>query len=176
MKLAILHYHLNRGGVTQVIANHLRSLATLPERERDAYKVAVVFGGRCEDWPQNLLAELPLRQAISCVVPELDYDDHHPVEPERLAQRLEETLRGNGFSSDETVIHAHNHSLGKNSALPEALAGLAVKGYGLLLHIHDFAEDFRPENYRRLWIAFVHGHHPAFDQIGRDRLRRTSHR
>jgi len=55
-----------------------------------------------------------------------------------------------GFAPEDTVLHVHNHSLGKNISLPGALGQLARDGYALLLHIHDFAEDFRPDNYRRL--------------------------
>ena len=50
----------------------------------------------------------------------------------------------------ETIVHVHNHSLGKNLAVPAALRHLADKGFALLLQIHDFAEDFRPPNYGRL--------------------------
>ena len=48
------------------------------------------------------------------------------------------------------MLHVHNHSLGKNRALPRVVPRLAASGYGMLLQIHDFAEDFRPENYRNL--------------------------
>jgi len=59
-------------------------------------------------------------------------------------------MDGAGFSAGDTVLHVHNHSLGKNVSLPGALDQLARDGYASLLHIHDFAEDFRPELYRRL--------------------------
>jgi hypothetical protein len=48
------------------------------------------------------------------------------------------------------VWHIHNHSLGKNAAFAEVVAKMAEEGEALLLQIHDFAEDGRPENYRSI--------------------------
>ncbi len=59
--------------------------------------------------------------------------------------------------ADETVVHIHNHSLGKNASLPGAISILARLGWGMLLHIHDFAEDFRPDNYQLLVQALAPG-------------------
>jgi glycosyltransferase involved in cell wall biosynthesis len=72
-----------------------------------------------------------------------------------LADQLQTGLQQAGFGPQETVLHVHNHSLGKNVALPGALHSLALQGYATLLQIHDFAEDFRPDNYRQL--AAAHG-------------------
>ncbi|NIO41528.1 MAG: hypothetical protein GTO41_15945, partial [Burkholderiales bacterium] len=59
-------------------------------------------------------------------------------------------------------MHAHNHSLGKNVLFPKALAVLARDGYSMLLQIHDFAEDFRPDNYGQLASALVDN---AFERL-----------
>ncbi|WP_296900158.1 hypothetical protein, partial [Thiohalocapsa sp.] len=48
------------------------------------------------------------------------------------------------------IWHLHNHSLGKNTALPGAVLRLARDGQHLLLQPHDFAEDGRPLLYARL--------------------------
>ena len=73
MNLAIIHYHLNRGGVTQVIINQLRALHCQLGRD-DArrggtgvppvntgqrpvpltVRIALVYGGRREGWLSNL--------------------------------------------------------------------------------------------------------------------------
>ena len=58
------------------------------------------------------------------------------------------------------VWHCHNHALGKNSALPGALGLLAQAGQRLFLHVHDFAEDGRPENFKVL-----RGSGPAFPML-----------
>jgi len=50
--------------------------------------------------------------------------------------------------------HIHNHCLGKNATLPLLVAELARRGRRLLLQIHDFPEDFRPENWRLLRESF----------------------
>lgn len=151
MKLVILHHHLNRGGVTQVIVNHLRALNEV-EDERGACRVAVIFGGRQEDWPVDLPSQLPGVELSLHVVPEIDYDSDQSVEsrPDHLARQLAMAMEQAGFIPDDTVLHVHNHSLGKNVSLPGALGRLARDGWALLLHIHDFAEDFRPDSYRRL--------------------------
>ena len=47
--------------------------------------------------------------------------------------------------------------MGKNVSAPLAVRRLASLGYRTLLQIHDFAEDFRPDNYRRLTNALSHG-------------------
>jgi hypothetical protein len=45
--------------------------------------------------------------------------------------------------------------LGKNASLPGAVEHLAGSGFRFLLQIHDFAEDFRPGNYRQLVAALA---------------------
>lgn len=52
-----------------------------------------------------------------------------------------------GLSVDNTLLHWHNHSLGKNTAAPGVIRSLAHEGWRILLQVHDFAEDNRPENY-----------------------------
>ena len=154
MNNAILHYHLNRGGVTQVIVNHLRALSKVVG-DYQPLRVAIIHGGRQENWPADLPSQIPGVELSLHVVPEIDYDtdvssDPHPT---RLAKGLAAAMGQSGFASEDTVLHVHNHSLGKNVALPEALGQLARDGYALLLHIHDFVEDFRPGDYRRLFQA-----------------------
>ncbi len=45
MNLVIVHHHLNRGGVTQVILNHLRSLHEAGAREIFD-RIVILYGGR----------------------------------------------------------------------------------------------------------------------------------
>ena len=149
MNVTILHYHLNRGGVTQVILNHLRAL-NQASGARDVLRVAVLCGGRRAGWPEAISAELDAVQLTLCEIPELDYDEDRPVAPAALAQRIRSTMARLDFAPQDTVFHAHNHALGKNVSLPGAISELARDGYRWLLQIHDFAEDFRPQNYRRL--------------------------
>ncbi len=156
MKLAIVHYHLNRGGVAQVIVNHLRALNVAAEGDSPS-RIALIHGGRSEDWPEELEGQLSELSITRHAVPELEYDSDPRPKPasERLAYALQSTLGSIGFAPDDTVLQIHNPTLGKNVSLPGAIARLARDGYAMLLQIHDFAEDFRPENYRRLTSAFA---------------------
>lgn len=148
MKLAIGHYHLNRGGVTRVIENQLLALDRAVD-ERQRHEAIILYGGRCQDWPADLPDRLQRIRLRLHPVPELDYDEQRQTSG-TLGQRLVETLEQLNFTPAETVVHIHNHSIGKNAALPQAVWDLAERGYGLLLQIHDFAEDQRPGNFRLL--------------------------
>ena len=156
MNVAIVHYHLNRGGVTQVIANHLRALdSALAGHGR--CRVALFYGGQCEGWPVSLSEDLVGVELSLHEVPELHYDSGREAKADVLADRLRGTLQRLELSPEDTVLHVHNHCLGKNISLPHAVLRLAGCGYPLLLQIHDFAEDFRPENYRRMVDAVTSG-------------------
>lgn len=146
MNLAIVHHHLNRGGVTQVILNHLRSLHEAGANE-NFERIVVFYGGRATGWPtakEPALARVELE-----VVPSIDYDTVVQSSPEAPYLDMVAALTRLDLSPDDTLLHVHNHTLGKNVAWPDALSKLAADGYRLLLQLHDFAEDFRPENYRR---------------------------
>lgn len=151
MLIAIVHYHLNRGGVTQVIASHLGALQQLAADDGPR-RVVVLHGGRSVGWPERVPNTETLDYTVR-VVPGLDYDDGPGCGPRELAERLRRALLESGGTPDSSLIHVHNHSLGKNAALPRALAELAEAGWPQLLQIHDFAEDFRPQNYQRLRAA-----------------------
>ena len=147
MNIAILHYHLNRGGVTRVIANHLLALDSITPAG-ETCRVAILFGGRDAGWPHDLTGRLKSVELSLHSVELLDYQSQPLADAATLADRLRTVLAQLEFSPSETVLHIHNHSLGKNASLPEAITLLAEDGFGLLLQIHDFAEDFRPDNYR----------------------------
>ncbi len=154
MKLAILHYHLNRGGVTRVIANQLLALdCVLSDNQR--WPVALFHGGRRAGWEEDLPRRLVHLDLSLHEIPALDYDDEQHVDNDRwpgpwpLLEQLLAALNGLDFTPADTVFHVHNHALGKNLALPQVAMMLAAD-YPFLLQIHDFAEDFRPANYRRL--------------------------
>ncbi|RMG33248.1 MAG: hypothetical protein D6725_16105, partial [Planctomycetota bacterium] len=151
MQIAIVHYHLNRGGVARVIENHLRALAAIWHYPRPL-DVALLFCGDKQGWPERLQEELPNVRLHECPLSGLAYDTpERPAPPAaQLADDIETALRRTGFSPGSTLLHVHNHNLGKNAALPLALRELAHRGLRLLLQIHDFAEDFRPANYAYL--------------------------
>ena len=152
--VAVVHYHLNRGGVTRVIANHLLGLAAAGS---GAPSAAILTGGRAEAWgPAADELDRAGVRVVRPVVPRLDYDslnsDPRP-DAEWLADRMGEAVTDAGGTPDATVLHVHNHSLGKNFSLPGAVRFLAGRGWRCLLQPHDFAEEFRPDNFARLRAA-----------------------
>ncbi len=148
MNLVVIHYHLTAGGVTRVIENQLEALDTvLPDAS--PWRVAVLHGGRRQGWDESLAGRLRSVKLTLHEIPELEYDHLRPAGggPTDLLMAVMAALGELNFAPADTLIHVHNHSLGKNASLPEVLPILAEHGYALLLEPHDFAEDFRPENY-----------------------------
>ena len=149
MQVVFAHYHLNPGGVTQVILSQIAALATLPAGQRPT-RIGVLYGARKDGWPAELPVTSRELQVELISVPELDYDEGWKPQSAALAERVQQALRAVGFAAEDTLLHIHNHALGKNISWPGAVEILADVGYRLLLQIHDFAEDFRPANYHRL--------------------------
>ena len=134
--VAIVHYHLRTGGVTRVIEHACEAL------KNEGIKTVVLVG-------ETPAANLPASTEVH-VVPGLGYDETtQPDQPDQLADRLQQTATA-ALGEAPSLWHVHNHALGKNCALPGALRLLAERGQHLLLQFHDFAEDGRPANYRRL--------------------------
>ncbi len=147
MDIVILHCHFQRGGVTQVVENHVRALADNDETDR----IFLVSDQRVD----GLSADIR-RLSKLIRVPGFDYDPADlprgsaAERAEALTERLTRELTSLGVGPQTSVLHWHNHSLGKNTAAPLAVRRLASSGWRLLLQIHDFAEDNRPENYWQL--------------------------
>jgi glycosyltransferase involved in cell wall biosynthesis len=137
IRLAIVHYHLRRGGVTRVIEH---AAASLP----DDRVATVVLSGEAPSGPKGPAVG---RQRV---VGGLGYaGPDAPHDARRLADDLERAAR-DALGGLPDLWHIHNHALGKNPALPGAVFELAGRGARLLLHLHDFAEDGRPAMYHRL--------------------------
>jgi len=151
MKLAVLHYHLNRGGVTQVILNQLRALELVAD-QCGLSDVLILHGGRAEAWPDDF--ETQAFSLSTAAIDGLDYADGEPLHDAELADAIAGKLHEFGFRPDETILQIHNHSLGKNASLPGAVQILAQRGFRILLQVHDFAEDLRPANFRNFATAF----------------------
>ena len=161
MKIAIVHYHLEPGGVTRVIENTLNAWAS------DGHAIeTVVLSGRC--YNGNLIPNTQVIEGLDYATPEL------AIEPELLVERMKEGAR-RSLGGMPDLWHVHNHSLGKNPALTRAIALLAQAGEFLLLHPHDFAEDGRPHNFKALDEVYAQAY-PSSPRIhyavlnNRDRL------
>lgn len=132
LKVAVVHYHFRRGGVTRVIQNAVRALAGRGTR-------MVVLVGEAPPEPTEYVHTLG----------GLGYADHPSISGGELSTSLKR-VASEALGGPPDLWHVHNHSLGKNPALPEALYALACEREPLLLQVHDFAEDGRPAEYRRL--------------------------
>ncbi len=149
MRVAIVHYHLDPGGVTRVIEAASRVLGTAGighvilvgdaggPREAEAFPVRRITGLGYLTTPGDLTAEM-------------------------LADALRSTAT-EALGGAPDVWHFHNHSLGKNCLLPDVVARLAEAGERLVLQIHDLAEQGRPGNYP--FIADCHRLYPFSPRI-----------
>ena len=132
IKVVILHYHLQRGGVTTVIGNACRALAA------ENISACVIVGEKPPpDCGLNGTTLPELAYGAECE----DIDDFYS----RLKAAARQLLGG-----EPDIWHIHNHSLGKNHVLPRLPSKLADEGERVILQPHDFAEDYRPANYSQL--------------------------
>lgn len=151
MNTAIVHYHARPGGVTRVVE---RAVEALGNRAH-----CLFFTG------EAARGETPLQKKIR-IVPGLGYSTEQKIRPPELSRHT----RG-AFGKEPDLWHIHNHSLGKNPALTQEVTTLAMAGKKILLQIHDFAEDGRPDNYRnigklkkRLYPTAPHIHYAALNK------------
>ncbi len=134
MTVAIVHYHLGPGGVTQVI--RAASAALLEAGVRH-----VILTGSA---PQSG-APLPHE-----VVEGLGYRDSAGEEDARLLEQRLRTAAAGFLGAAPDLWHIHNPTLGKNPALTACVARLAEAGERLVLQIHDLAEEGRPFLYQKI--------------------------
>ncbi|ESQ16646.1 MAG TPA: hypothetical protein DDY14_12090 [Chromatiaceae bacterium] len=136
MRIAIVHFHLQTGGVTRVIQHTCEALT-------DAGHEILVLTGETPQQPLGCNVKI-------AVLSGLGYEERRDGQtPDALAAAMLNSAR-EAFRTAPDLWHVHNHGLGKNLALPGALLRLARNGQRLLLQPHDFAEDGRPALYRRL--------------------------
>ena len=141
MRVAIVHYHLQGGGVTRIVSHLQRVLG-------QCGVTAVVLTGKAPPGP------FPGEYRV---VPGLQYEADRPrISAHELALAMRAAAR-DALHGAPDLWHIHNHSLGKNLALPGGLHDLAEQGERLLLQIHDFAEDGRPGNYSTMLTGMARG-------------------
>jgi hypothetical protein len=127
MKIAFLHYHTKKGGVTTVMGQQISVL----RNDHNCIMIKGEKGGVDFGIPSH-------------VVQGLGYDRNNEADiaPEEVGKRILEIV---GLDCD--VLHIHNPLLKKNSKLIKIIRYLKDHGVKLFLHIHDFAEDGRPGVY-----------------------------
>ena len=84
------------------------------------------------------------------VIPGLSYGPENPmIDPSVLYDNVINKAQVL-LSGEPDVWHIHNHTLGKNVQYTEVALMLAKKKNPVCYHLHDFAEDNRPSNYKYL--------------------------
>ena len=131
MSVAIVHYHLRRGGVTRVIEAQSQVLTGLGIEH-------VVLSGTPHEGSQRL----PVT-----VLPALAYRRQvDGMTGSALADSLRKAA-ARALGEVPSLWHIHNPTLGKNNLFPSMIRELARTRDRLLFQFHDFAEDGRPGNY-----------------------------
>lgn len=135
LRIAFVHYHLKRGGVTRVIDSSIQAL----ESCGTSFEYVILTGETHPDFPH---------QAATVVIDGLNYSnmqDSTPL-PGVLVEPILQAAQ-NALGGQPDIWHIHNHSLGKNESMAGVVSILAEQGQRLLLQMHDFAEDGRPDNH-----------------------------
>ena len=138
MSVALVHYHLRPGGVTRVI-----------ERQSEALVSAGIEHVVLSGTQQEGFGKIPVK-----VVPALDYNTSQASgkpDEEPLHEQLLRTACS-ALGAEPDCWHIHNPTLGKNTLFPSLITKLATSQTPLILQLHDFAEDGRPENYQGLRV------------------------
>jgi glycosyltransferase involved in cell wall biosynthesis len=149
MRIAIVHYHLRPGGVTRVIQHSLSALAESARKTSSKDDIQIIV----------LAGELPspsMPITSYAVIEALSYNPSPNLSPKPIIAQLKVTAK-QALGEIPDVWHFHNHALGKNLIIPEIVHHLAQEGQRLLLQLHDFAEDGRPDNYKFLRDHLGHG-------------------
>ncbi len=132
MRIVFIHHHLRPGGVTRVITEQIRSLEGICE--------SLVICGEKPEQP----VFFPVR-----IVPSLAYDRDRSdrTTPADTAAAVVDAAVS-FWKGRADIFHIHNPTLGKNAEFISIIKALQATNAALLLQIHDFAEDGRPQNYR----------------------------
>jgi len=136
MKVAFIHHHMRRGGVTRVIEDQIASAAGLA-----GFRPLILTGESPPPSDEDL--RLPFRVVSSL---RYDRDRREGCDPERMADDVQRSI-GSVWKEGADILHIHNPTLGKNKEFVRMVRILRSRGERVLLQIHDFAEDGRPDNY-----------------------------
>jgi hypothetical protein len=131
MNIAFVHYHVKTGGVTTVLRQQIESI-------HERCRVLTLTGTQ---------PATPFPEPITCI-PGLGYDHPgtNPADPQRVADAVVAAIRAE-WPEGCDVLHVHNPIIAKNRHFLKILKALQERGIKLLLQIHDFAEDGRPQVY-----------------------------
>lgn len=119
-----VHYHLRLGGVTRVMQQQTSAFA----RMNQAF-VTISAGPA-----HSVMGE-------HRTLPSLDYS--HPSSHDLSKEALLSLVRD---LPQPHIWHFHNPTLGCHPRMSELIEEMARAGERMILHLHDFAEDQRPQN------------------------------
>lgn len=131
MKIAFMHYHLKPGGVTTCLKQQVHAL-------KDDCDILVISGEKPDDaFPADTI-----------IIPELAYSSlsDKPFHTRDVAVAIIDAIQTR-FKGPCDILHVHNPMLAKNKKLLQILKAVQKRGVCLLLQVHDFAEDGRPQSY-----------------------------
>jgi hypothetical protein len=159
MTHVFVHYHLRPGGVTRVLQQQTAEFSErgIPFVTLSAGPASAVMGEHRD-------------------IPWLDYAVGANDSDKTIKQSLDTIVQD---LPHPHIWHIHNPTLGCHPAMAALLQSLAHANERLILHIHDFAEDDRPENLRRLqqgppWFpSGTRIHYVALTKRDHDILRRA---
>jgi glycosyltransferase involved in cell wall biosynthesis len=137
MKIAVVHYHLNPGGVTRIIESQVKSLEAIKE----GIELTVLSGSDASD---EYLPGATIKTDTTLFYWNATWQDSDLKD---IAVHIATFIKQNLNSS--AILHVHNPNLGKNPGLTLAIYQMAMEGYSMVNHCHDFPED-RLENLRLL--------------------------
>ena len=135
-RILIIHYHLNPGGVTRIVESQVRAL-----RKADPLLEILVLTAFCENPViiENAGARIIYENRLNYLHENKNFNKEYQA----LRKFFSDILR------EGDLLHIHNLNLGKNPVLTLVISELIMKGYPVVNHAHDFAED-RPANYEFL--------------------------
>ena len=125
----LVHYHMRPGGVTRVI------LAEMAYYSQVIHNAALITSEPAD-------SEIPTK-----IIDSLDYAKQTLVSEDAFFAQL---LAAAEDFPKPWIWHVHNPTLGCHSLLTSCCQRLAEQNERLIYHIHDFAEDQRPANLKRL--------------------------
>ncbi len=144
-RITVFHYHLQTGGITQVIGDSVYSML---QQSPDQFDIRIVSGR--QEQTGEFIARLKERAASPVeaeVCSMLDYVDtmNDPPDPQQIRQELLRRFGG-------TTWWIHNYHIGKNPQFTRAVVDIALQHpeQQIVLHIHDFPESGRFLNLKKI--------------------------
>jgi glycosyltransferase involved in cell wall biosynthesis len=165
LRVALVHYHLRRGGVSSVIRHQARSLGNA------GIDTLLITG---EDVPEDV--GIPWVRVENLGYGQRGGDGPEEADREQAAEALADgiiaAMEGHwGEAAD--IVHVHNPLIQKNALLIPALKILGDRGIRLLLQNHDLAEDFRPDVYAAYTEYPENCHYAVINSRDHSYLRRS---